>query len=359
MALDSKPPLSVEQAAEHEWAWHWERLDQLLRIKDVMKFTTPVPSDALLQYLKTLLETTAAFTPPPEESGEGTAADEGTVNSLIRRYETDPDSPIHKNRFKVQATYRVLLKRLATDIGQLRIADLNAERIQRIYDEWIAGGKVAMGHALIGRFRMVCHYGMKHLEDPECTRLSTILHTMRFKLPEAHVEEMTAEHAKAIRAAAHKKGWPSIALAQAFQFELGLRQVDTIGEWVPLAEQGNSEIIYGNEKWVRGLRWSQINEDLIFQHTTTNKLRKPEEIKEDLNRHPMIKDELERVRKRLGKLPTSGPLIICEATDKPFSTNEFRRKWRIIAKKAGVPDEVRNADSIKGKKNTAAKRAAI
>ena len=176
---------------------------------------------------------------------------------------------------------------------------------------------------------------------------------MRFVVPKGREQQMTAEDAHAIRGAAHEKGWHSIALAQAFQFELRLRQLDAIGEWVPLAEKGSSEIIYGNEKWLRGLRWSQISEDLIFEHTTTNKLEKPKEIKVDLRQYPMIMEELARERTRLGKLPASGPMIICETNEKPYSTNEFRRKWRIVANRAGVPNTVQNTDSARAEKNTA------
>ena len=38
-------------------------------------------------------------------------------------------------------------------------------------------------------------------------------------------------------------------------------------------------------------------------------------------------------------------MVICEFNNPPWSTNEFRRKWRIVADKAGVPKNVRNMDS--------------
>ena len=62
----------------------------------------------------------------------------------------------------------------------------------------------------------------------------------------------------------------------------------------------------------------------------------------------MVRDELDR----LGRdIPMTGPLIICEATGRPFANNEFRRKWRIVATKAGVPDTVRNGDNIRAESN--------
>jgi hypothetical protein len=35
----------------------------------------------------------------------------------------------------------------------------------------------------------------------------------------------------------------------------------------------------------------------------------------------------------------------CDITAMPWSTAEFRRKWRKVAKQAGVPDNVTNRDS--------------
>jgi hypothetical protein len=267
----------------------------------------------------------------------------GTVASLVDVYRFDSRSPYQNLRFKVRANYDGILNRVVTSIGQQRIADLNKDKVQSIYEGWVDGGKIAMAHAMIGRFRLICQFGMNVLEEAECTRLSTILHTMRFKIPEKRIERLTAAHVDAIRDKAHELDWHSIALAQVIQFELGLRQLDTIGEWTPLSEAGDSDVIWGEEKWLRGLRWEQIDENLVLRHTTTNRLQKPQDIVVDLKSKPAIMEELDWV----GKRPTSGPVIICEATGLPYSSAEFRRKWRIVATKAGVPASIRNTDSVR------------
>jgi hypothetical protein len=74
-----------------------------------------------------------------------------------------------------------------------------------------------------------------------------------------------ADQVTLIRAEAHRRGFPSIALAQAIQFECIFRQKDVIGEWVPVAEPGTSEIVHespngGTKKWLRGIRWSEVDE---------------------------------------------------------------------------------------------------
>lgn len=140
-------------------------------------------------------------------------------------------------------------------------------------------------------------------------------------------------------------GWNSIALAQAFQTELSkLRQVDVIGEWVPLNEGPDSEIIRDRLKWVHGLRWEDIGEDWVLRKTLTSGRRNEErQITLNLTRTQMIREEINRVPKERRK----GAMVICEFTDLPWSQNEFRRKWQIVADKAGVPSNVKNMNSGK------------
>jgi hypothetical protein len=269
---------------------------------------------------------------------------DGTVAGLIRSYRTDKRSPYTELKSSVRNGYDGILNRLADEIGYLRVADLSGEKIKHLYSGWIEGGKIATGHSIVAKLRLLSTFGATILNDQDCILFSGIMHALRFKAPEARLEPMTAEYANAIRAKAHDVGWHSIALAQAFQFELKLRPVDVIGEWVSISDSAPSTVIWGNEKWVRGLRWSDIDEKLILKFSVLDRLKRIKPIKADLMDLTMVREELDR----LGRdIPMTGPLIICEATGRPFSGNEFRRKWRIVAVKAGVPDNVRNGDSIR------------
>jgi len=146
-----------------------------------------------------------------------------------------------------------------------------------------------------------------------------------------------------LRAKAHEMGHHSIALAQAFQFECTLRQKDVIGEWVPLNELGTTEVIDQRYeiKWLRGIRWSEIDEDLILVHETS---KKNKEITVNLRLAPMVMEELAL----LGERPTIGPLIVEERTGLPWRNHFFRRKWRDVARACGLPDTVKNMDSRAG-----------
>jgi hypothetical protein len=275
----------------------------------------------------------------------------GTFASLTACYQKDPKSTYHGLKHNVRLNYDLTLKRLVADIGNELISSWNADRVQREYDEnWAAGGKLHMGHALIAKLRLLCTYGSTVLNDDACTRLSAILGNMRFPIPKPLNEPITAKYAHAIRKKARELGHNSIALAQALQFELReLRQMDVIGEWVPISEPGPpSDITKGDEKWLRGLRWSEIDEDKILRRTlTSGRKNQHRDIEIDLKRHPAVMEELELVP----PWKRTGPLVICESTGQPWIGSEFRRKWRQVAEKAGVPKTVKN-DSRSGIRET-------
>lgn len=298
------------------------------------------------------------------------SAFDGTLGSLIKCFQTDPDSSHHKARYATRRSHGVNLRILALHGDEL-LSDLRARTILRWHEEYTARG-VAMAHSLMSMLRTVIGFGATILEDEECARLRGILSGMKFKMPGRRTERMTADQATAIRAAAHAAGLPSIALAQALQFDLMLRQKDVIGEWVPLSEPGTSEVTTGTKKWLRGMRWSEIDGNLILRHTTSKRLK---DIQINLRLAPMVMEELSRWMLWTGpahgrtrdddpgnlalsipqgsggrrdQLPTSGPVIVYERAGRPYTEDEFRYNWRLAARAAGVPDRVWNMDSRAG-----------
>lgn len=277
---------------------------------------------------------------------------DGTLSGLVHTYRTDPNSPYHTLKFRVRSSYDYMINRVQAELGNPRLADLDADQIMSLYNRSCEGERFSLGHAIVGKLRLLLNFGMITLKDDECTRLSVIMSKMRFKIPEARVERLTVEHVRAICDAAHRHfGWHSIALAQTLQFELMLKQTDVLGEWVPASEPGISDVFRGSEKWVRGLRWSNIDESLILRCAITSSRRtEPKEIEIDLKDAPMVRAELDFAAK-LARNPTpSGPLVVCEATGLPWSLAEFRRKWRMVANEAGIPMNVKNMDSGKADK---------
>lgn len=267
---------------------------------------------------------------------------DGTLDGLSTAYRTDPDSAYHKKRYVTRQFYDRLLKQITEAHGSELVANIRGRTILRWHEEWTADGRIAMAHALIGMLRTIVNFGVTILENDDCAKLSGVMSKMRFAMAKPRSEALTADMVVAIRAKAHERGWPSIALAQAIQFELILRQKDVLGEWVPIAEPGMSDVVNKvGAKWLRGLRWEEIDDNLILRHITS-KRGKP--IERSLRSAPMVMEELGRFK----ELPKSGPVICYEKSGQPWSVSYFRHVWREIATEAGVPKNIRNQDSRAG-----------
>ncbi len=298
--------------------------------------------------------------PPPEKPLPDYFT--GDLASLIHCYRTDGDSPYQKNRFHVRKHRDGMLRRIGQRYGEVKLPDIKARLLIAWHKEWTGDGvKLATGSAYIGQLRALFSFGATLLENPDCERLCGVMHKMRFQGTKARGVSVTAEYAEMVRTTAHTNfGWHMIALGQAFQFECTLRQKDVIGEWVPISEPGVSAIHDGDNKWLRGIVWTEIDENLILRHLTSKKQKM---IEVDLKLAPMVMEELQRmangplilvneitkkvtVNRHL--LPATGPVCYCDTNGLPWSGNEYRRKWRLVANEAGVPKNVWNMDSRSG-----------
>jgi hypothetical protein len=173
--------------------------------------------------------------------------------------------------------------------GHEEIRDINARLILVWHREWSDGGKIAMAHAFVGHLRTLFGFGMTILEDPECERLCNVLHKMRFQAPKPRTERLDSRAGRS-----RPQGRPGA-------FRLG---VDRVGPGSPIrphaAPKGRdrgmgarsepglsdvSEVHKGTDKWVRGLRWSEINENLILKHNTS---KREKDLTVDLKLAPMV-----------------------------------------------------------------------
>lgn len=289
------------------------------------------------------------YTPPTAQVAQPLASVSRTVSELLSsietvayltdQYRTHPDSGFHKLRYRTRENYNSVLKRLENDIGTVLIAALDEPRVRQQHAIWVESGE-AMAHALINMLRIIAAFGTKVLKSRACRELKLTLHDIRFPVVKGRTERMTEEMADAVRAMAHKLRRPSLALAQAIQWETGLRQKDVAGEWVPTTEPGVSDVIYGDMKWLRGLRWSSIDQNLILRHKTS---RSQKDVEFDLRKMRMVMEEFDRLKN--GRPQNNDPIIVFEKTQRPYLTHTFRREWRKIADAAGVPKAIKNMDS--------------
>ena len=272
---------------------------------------------------------------------------DGTWESLVHCYTHDPDSTFHENRYRSRRNAMSFLKIIVADHGKERVEDTDARRFKRWYEAWSVRG-IPMAHGLMGYTRGLCTFGKTILKSKACAEAKELLGDMKFKQAKPRKSILIYEQAVAVREELHRRGKSAIAFAQAIQFDLTLRQKDVIGEWVPQGEPGISDVIRGNSKWLHGLRWEEIDENLIVHHTTSKRgkdLPDP-----DLKHAPMVMEELERIAGgpvSRDRLPAKGPVIVNSAGF-PWDDNEFRKEWRKAATAAGIPKTTFNMDTRAG-----------
>jgi hypothetical protein len=102
-------------------------------------------------------------------------------------------------------------------------------------------------------------------------------------------------------------------------------------------------------KWLRGIRWEQIDENLVLRHVTSNGGK---HVELRLSEAPMVMTEFAK----LGKRPSSGPVIVCEFSKLPWTNHEFRRWWRKVADACGIPRTVKNMDTRAPARNAESRR---
>ncbi len=301
---------------------------------------------------------------------------DGTVGSLVEIYQKHKKSPFNKLRYEASLTYFGQLNALKAAIGKVRVTSITFDRLTDWQAEFAQdedGGKPkkARSAALIWQLKAIITFGCLVLpESSGCPAVRDIFSVMaEAKMmgggSRTRKAYMTAAQCRLLCATAHAAGHHSIALEQAFAFELGVIQKDVIGEWVPRAWPGITDVVWGTRKWMIGMRWEEIDQNLILAHRLSKSVRGRDNVMDpeagktkawDLTACPMIMDELRRIAGKAeftrDDLPASGPLIICErrygGEQRPWTASAFRQRWRALATKAGIPTSIQNRDSRPG-----------
>jgi hypothetical protein len=337
--MSDEAALTPDQALERKRARLLEELAELDRLAELAKLAAK-HNFALVEL------------PPQSEKTDPQAA-ERTVASLAHCYRSDQRSPYQQLRHKTRESYDCLLRRLERDLGADRIGALDKQRLERAHDDWRNVSGVSMAHALVTMLRGLATFGSMVLKDRACRDLRMTLHDMSFPVAKRQTEPLTRDHVIAVRRKAHELGRPSIALAQAFQFDCGLWQKEVIGEWLPKnSEPDGSDVTTGDLKWLRGLRWEKIDQRLVLRHVTSISGKA---IEVNLRQARMVLEELMLIYRLdetevfdRSNLPSDGPVIVCEFSGRPWTTHEFRRWWRKVADACDIPKSVYNMDSRGG-----------
>lgn len=272
---------------------------------------------------------------------------DGTILNLSRRYQTDPASPFLKHKFNWRDRETRILKTIEAAFGARSLATLGMSDFARWY-EAAKQPKQPNGTPRIDRavkimklLRQMVTFGAA-AELPHCDRLHGILSKMRFAGPPRRRVKLELSHVEAFIPKALEMDRLSLALGTALQFETIMRQKDVIGEWEPIGDDDSKAgIVLNSHRWVNGLTWSDIPASLVITKDTT---KTGATVVADLNLCPLSLELLARVPadKRVG------PLIIDEKSARPYAKDAYAREWRVVARTAGIPDEVWNMDARAG-----------
>jgi hypothetical protein len=264
----------------------------------------------------------------------------GTIAWIVDLYQIDQDSPYRRIRSSTRPGYDRALAIVRSTVGERRLDTVTANDVRRWFKNWgraDGDGELAnprRAYWALQMLRIAVKYG-KGLRNPACRELSEILTETEFPAPKGRRQAMSADQAIAIVAKAHELSLPNLARAVALQFGCALRQKDVIGEWVKAP---------GGEQWTSGLLWGEHVKTDWQLEKPTSKSNFSEIAEFDLRLLPIVMDELQLVP------PTSriGPVILDERTGKPYRQREFARRFREIARAAGVPDSIWNMDARAG-----------
>lgn len=272
---------------------------------------------------------------------DGPVQFDGSLRRLIRSYQTNKYSNFPKLRYQSRQYYTVLMRVIEREHGSVDVQEIKGPTLHDWHEGWQSRG-VTMSRSLLRMLRTLFAFGFAILENDDCDRLCRVMSKLRFPMPPKRHSFITAEQVISIRAKAHEMGYHSMALANALQFECLFRQKDVIGEWVPDSEPGLSDVNHAGKKWLHGLRWNEIDQNLILRHTTS---KRQKDVEINLRLAPMVMEELTQFGE---DLPASGPMIVRESTGRPWRSVDYRQKWRKIARACGISDDLLNMDNRAG-----------
>jgi hypothetical protein len=344
MGDKSKAPSPLDAMERERERFLSEAADYAKKSVEATDKAASIASD-IAAYIRITSSYTAAGAAPVGTAPKSPSASVTSLSGLIKLYKTHERSPYKALRFASRKHYEHLLDRLDRDHGTIKLSELTtASVIEDLHKGWTESGS-HMAHRLITMVRGLISFGIFSLDDEQCKLIGMILHKMRFELPKKSESlQLTREQAELIIEKSKELGRPSVGLAQAFQIDVpGLRQIDVVGEWVPISEAGMSGILNGKkQKWLRGLRWEEIDSEFVLRHPSSFSGKV---IEASLRDGPLVMREMNREIARLGGKPTKGPVVISEHTKLPWDAGEYRRWWRQLADACGLPKNVKNMDS--------------
>jgi integrase len=268
---------------------------------------------------------------------------DGSVGSLIRLYQTHPDSSFKQIRPTSRSPYLTYLRRIDKELGNRTLDSISGLDLKRWHQGWSNDGRFPSASKMARAVLFaVIQFGVEARLNG-CEQLLTALKTANRKIPNPKRREYTVTAAQVVglRQSAHVAGRPSMALAYSLVFETTMRLWDVIGQWwavePPHDVTGPSAGAFRNAHTWFGLRWENIDDNLVLRYVPSKTSAKTGlAVTFPLTKAPMVMEELAHwpAEKR------TGPVIVYEGTGQPYSGNYFGEFWRVDRKAAGIDEKV-------------------
>jgi hypothetical protein len=267
---------------------------------------------------------------------------DGTFASLVRFYETHPDSPYHELEQETQRAYSKTLALLMRHKGARLVRAVDGSDVRRWYKELVASHSKGWAFYTINVLKAVLSFAAtKRMK--ECLQLRAELREAKFGGSARRREFLT--HAQVIafygQAVADDYGWMGRCLL--IQFEFGMRRRDVIGKYV--RAPGIDGIRLRGRLWRDGLTWNNIDPEGIARRQIS-KTRKTSGL---VAAHAI--EDYPDLAADLAKTPTEqriGPIVLNPRTGMPPTEAQCRSIFRRVARKVGIPDNVWNMDARAG-----------
>ncbi|MGX9443934.1 hypothetical protein ACWX0K_15330 [Nitrobacteraceae bacterium UC4446_H13] len=284
---------------------------------------------------------------------------DGTVGSLIKCYQTDPESTFHDLRFNTQRGYLSWFTALDKIAGTRRVSALAGTDLRGWYRETRKPARAGeaprerLAKAVMQAMRIVLVYG-RELGLADCIDLLAKVEGMEFRRendekrlgkpkPKPKVV-MTYGQAEAIVRKGLELGTHrgrSVALAVAAQFEFTISQIDAIGYWMPVRAVvvEPDMIVRGGKVWRPGLRFEDFESGVL----DLARLKTGKRAQFDVAEYPLF-------QLALSAMPEGqrhGPFVTDDDGD-PVRYRVFYGMYRAVADAAGVPKDVWNARARHG-----------
>jgi integrase len=261
---------------------------------------------------------------------------DGTVRAVLGIYQRHEQSSYHALKPSSRVPYDFYLAAVEGHIGKRQVRDVTGLDVKRWHGVWSSEGEhLAAASMSLAVLEAALRFGkIARLEG--CALLLEIIRETRRDLPKpkSRTATLSAEDVIAARAAAHRAGRPSRALAYAMVYESVLRLWDVIGQWVPIDGSGISDVIDAErgKKWF-GLQWEDIGEDMVVRYVPSKTSGSTGvEIVYPLAKAPMVLEEFAHWPADRRK----GPMIIEEGRGLPYDNVEFSKRWNADARLAGI-----------------------